>query len=355
MKEFKIISVIGARPQFIKHAPVSLELEKVFKTKTIHTGQHFDEKMSEIFFRELKIPEPDFLLDSGGFTHGKQTGMMLIDIEKILLDENPDGVLVYGDTNSTLAGALIASKLHIPVFHIEAGLRSYNKLMPEEINRVLTDHVSSLFFIPSENARRNLSNEGITKGIITVGDVMYDMIKIAIEKGFVKSKTDFDYYYVTLHRPYNVDEKERLTYVLQSLNRLQKKVIFAVHPRTRQRMLNYEITKSSFSNIVFIDPVSYFENINYIANSAGLITDSGGMQKEAYWLRKKCITVRTETEWVETLENGWNSLVYNDLDEIQLLLNDIQGYYDPYIYGDGKASEKITNEINTFLKNKINI
>jgi UDP-GlcNAc3NAcA epimerase len=355
MKKYKIISVIGARPQFIKHAPVSIELEKVFNTKTIHTGQHYDKKMSDVFFTELKIAKPDFLLESGGFIHGKQTGLMMIDIEHIFESEKPDGVLVYGDTNSTLAGALVASKMHIPVFHVEAGLRSYNKLMPEEINRVLSDHVSSLFFIPSENARHNLNSEGINNGIITVGDVMYDMIKIAIEKGFIKNKTDFDYYYVTLHRPYNVDEKERLTYVLQSLNKLQKKVIFAVHPRTRQRMVDFEISENSFSNIIFIDPVSYFENINYISNSAGLITDSGGMQKEAYWLRKKCITVRTETEWVETLENGWNSLVFNDLDEIQSLLYEIQGYYDPDIYGDGKASEKITNEINSFLKNKINI
>lgn len=349
MNKFKIISVIGARPQFIKHAPVSIELEKEFVTKTIHTGQHYDKKMSDVFFTELKIAKPDYLLDSGGFVHGKQTGLMMIDIEQIFESEKPDGVLVYGDTNSTLAGALVASKMHIPVFHIEAGLRSYNKKMPEEINRVLTDHISSLFFIPSENARINLNREAIFDGIFNVGDVMFDMIKIAVEKQLIENKKDFPYYYVTLHRPYNVDEKERLTYILESFNDLKTKVVFAIHPRTRHKMKNYNISETAFSNIIFTDPVSYFENISYIANSDGLITDSGGMQKEAYWLKKKCITVRTETEWTETLENGWNSLIFEDLDNIQNIFEKPNGAYNPDIYGDGQASEKITKIIKQFF------
>lgn len=349
MKKYKIISVIGARPQFIKHAPVSIELEKEFVTKTIHTGQHYDKKMSDVFFTELKIAKPDYLLDSGGFIHGKQTGLMMIDIEHIFESEKPDGVLVYGDTNSTMAGALVASKMHIPVFHVEAGLRSYNKKMPEEINRVLTDHISSLFFIPSENARINLNKEGLFEGIYNVGDVMFDMIKIAIEKQLIERKNDFNYYYVTLHRPYNVDEKERLTYILESLDNLHKKVVFAIHPRTRHKMKNYNISESAFSNIIFIDPVSYFENISYIVNSDGLITDSGGMQKEAYWLKKKCITVRTETEWTETLVNNWNSLIFSNLENMHSLMESQCGNYDSNIYGDGKASEKITKHIKQFF------
>lgn len=349
MKKYKIISVIGARPQFIKHAPVSIELERDFESKTIHTGQHYDAKMSDVFFTELKIAKPDYLLDSGGFTHGKQTGLMMIEIEKIFESESPDGVLVYGDTNSTLAGALVASKMQIPVFHIEAGLRSYNKMMPEEINRVLTDHISSLFFIPSENARTNLNKEGIFDGIFTVGDVMFDMIKIALDKQLIVRKIDLNYYYVTLHRPYNVDDKERLIYILEALNNLQKKIVFAIHPRTRLKMKNNNISESSFSNIIFIDPVSYFENISYIANSEGLITDSGGMQKEAYWLKKKCITVRTETEWTETLLNNWNSLIFNNLENLDSLFESECGNYDSNIYGDGKASKKISNQIKKFF------
>jgi UDP-GlcNAc3NAcA epimerase len=349
VKNKKIISVIGARPQFIKHAPVELELRKEFDMITIHTGQHYDHKMSSIFFDELKIKIPDYTLESGGYSHGKQTGMMLIEIEEIVEKENPDAILVYGDTNSTLAGALTGSKLNIPVFHIEAGLRSYNKLMPEEINRVLTDHVSSIFFIPSETARINLNKEGLRNNIFNVGDVMYDMIKISIEKGFLKNSFVKPYYYITLHRPYNVDEKARLNYVLHSLNKLDKKVIFAIHPRTRQRMSNYFIETSEFPNISFIDPVSYFENISLIANSDGLITDSGGMQKEAYWLKKRCITVRTETEWIETLQNGWNTLVFENLNDIKSELIKDLGDYQNGIYGDGMASARIKEEIIKFF------
>jgi len=221
--------------------------------------------------------------------------------------------------------------------------------MPEEINRVLTDHISSLFFIPSENARTNLNKEGIFDGIFTVGDVMFDMIKIALDKQLIVRKIDLNYYYVTLHRPYNVDDKERLIYILEALNNLQKKIVFAIHPRTRLKMKNNNISESSFSNIIFIDPVSYFENISYIANSEGLITDSGGMQKEAYWLKKKCITVRTETEWTETLLNNWNSLIFNNLENLDSLFESECGNYDSNIYGDGKASKKISNQIKKFF------
>lgn len=349
MKRKKIISVIGARPQFIKHAPVELQLSKEFELITIHTGQHYDHKMSSIFFDELKIKLPDHTLASGGFSHGKQTGLMMIEIEEIVLNENPDAILVYGDTNSTLAGALVGSKLNIPVFHIEAGLRSFNKSMPEEINRVLTDHVSSVFFIPSETARNNLNREGIFDQIYNVGDVMYDMIALSLEKGFLINSHVQPYYYVTLHRPYNVDGKDRLNYVLHSLDMLDKKVIFAIHPRTRQRMMNYGFGINDFSNINFIDPVSYFENISLIANSDGLITDSGGMQKEAYWLKKRCITVRTETEWIETLQNGWNTLMFESLTDLNRELKKELGVYNYGIYGSGNASARIKEEIINFF------
>ena len=345
----KIISVIGARPQFIKHAPVELELRKEFELITVHTGQHYDQKMSNIFFDELKINHPDYTLESGGYSHGKQTGMMLIELEDIIMREKPDAILVYGDTNSTLAGALAGAKLNLPVFHIEAGLRSYNKTMPEEINRVLTDHVSSMFFIPSEIARENLNKEGIFNHIHSVGDVMYDMIKISLDKGFLKNEFTEPYYYITLHRPYNVDEKERLLYVLQSLDKLDKKVVFAIHPRTRQRMKTYKMELNGFPNINFIEPVSYFENISLIANSDGLITDSGGMQKEAYWLKKRCITIRTETEWVETLQNSWNRLVFENLDDLVSEFKEKLGDHNEGIYGDGHASTRIKEEIIRFF------
>lgn len=346
----KVLAIIGARPQFIKHAPVELELQKEFELVTIHTGQHYDDNMSKVFFDELKISKPEYILDLGGYSHGKQTGMMMMQIEDIVTKQKPDAILVYGDTNSTLAGALVGAKLHIPVFHIEAGLRSYNKSMPEEINRVLADHVSDMFFIPSETARKNLENEGIYDNIFNVGDVMYDMILLAQKNGLLTSNKKSDYYYVTLHRPYNVDDKNRLKELLNLLNSLDKKAVFSIHPRTRNKMKNFGLNIEDYKNIMFIDPVSYFDNINYIYNSTGLITDSGGMQKEAYWLKKKCVTIRSETEWIETLENGWNHLAFDDLNTIPDLIKLEPGTYFENIYGDGKAAEKIKTKIIEFFK-----
>ncbi len=348
----KILAIIGARPQFIKHAPVELELRKEFNLVTIHTGQHYDDNMSKVFFNELNISKPEYILELGGMSHGKQTGMMMMQIEDIVLDEEPDAILIYGDTNSTLAGALVGAKLHIPVFHIEAGLRSFNKSMPEEVNRVLADHVSDMFFIPSETARINLHKEGIEHNIFNVGDVMYDMILLAGKTGLMNNSDQSGYYYVTLHRPYNVDIESRLTEILKMLNSLDKPAIFAIHPRTRKKMENFGLKMNDFGNIKFIDPVSYFENINYIYNCDGLITDSGGMQKEAYWLKKKCITVRPETEWIETLENRWNTLVFNDLKKIGDIAIIQPGEFKEDIYGNGNASEKIRLEIKKYFKNK---
>ena len=343
----KVIAIVGARPQFIKHFAFELEAKKGFNLKTIHTGQHYDENMSNVFFNELGMSQPDYLLNLGGGNHGQQTGSMMIEIENILVNEAPDIVVVYGDTNSTLAGALVASKLHIPVAHIEAGLRSYNKEMPEEINRVLTDHISAFLFVPSEQSLDNLVKEGITKNVFSVGDIMKDLVLKSVENSWIIAPEQVDeaYYYVTLHRPYNTDEKDRLLYVLSSLNILNKRVIFAIHPRTRNAMKNFGLEETDFQNITFIAPQSYFSNLGYLYYSEGLITDSGGMQKEAYWLQKKCVTVRKETEWVETLKERMNVLLFNDLSDIQQYLNEQNLSFYQSLYGNSNTALEIINSI----------
>lgn len=348
----KIIAVIGARPQFIKHAPVEITLSKEFDLVTIHTGQHYDDNMSKVFFDELGMTLPKYKLELGGGTHGLQTGNMLIEIERIIQYEEPDIVLVYGDTNSTLAGALAAAKLHVPVAHIEAGLRSFNKKMPEEINRILTDHMSTLLFVPMETASLNLEKESIPESsVLNVGDVMYDLIKLTQEKGLVSKNENFEkYYYATIHRPYNTDNEERLKEILNIFQNLDKQVIFSIHPRTSNMMRKIGEPFEKYPNIQFIKPVSYFENLNYLYNSKSIITDSGGMQKEAYWLRKKCVTIRTETEWRETLQDGWNTLVFDNLLDIkEILKQDTSQNYIKDLYGDGKASLKIVKYIKNYL------
>jgi len=343
----KVIAIVGARPQFIKHFAFELEAKKVCNLKTIHTGQHFDENMSNVFFKELGMSQPDYLLNLGGGNHGQQTGSMMIEIEKILVHEAPDVVVVYGDTNSTLAGALVASKLHIPVAHIEAGLRSYNKEMPEEINRVLTDHISDLLFVPSEISEGNLKKEGITKNVHLVGDIMKDLVLKAVGNAWiVRPETTFEsYYYVTLHRPYNTDEKKRLQYVLEKLNQLDKHAIFSIHPRTRNAMKKFDMKEVDFPNITFIDPQSYFINLGYLYYSSGLITDSGGMQKEAYWVQRKCVTIRKETEWLETLSGGANVLLFEDLSNLATSLVEKNIKYDGNLYGGGDTAEIIVQYI----------
>jgi UDP-GlcNAc3NAcA epimerase len=342
----KILTIIGARPQFIKHYPFELACRGQVNLVTVHTGQHYDEKMSAIFFDQLGMTKPDYQLATGGGNHGAQTGKMMQEIEVIVINEKPDYVVVYGDTNSTLAGALVASKLHIPIVHIEAGLRSYNRQMPEEINRVLTDHISSLLFCPSEVAVQNLKKEGITEGVFAIGDLMKDLIYLSREKNqFILPEIKKPFYYVTLHRPYNVDEKTRLLHILTTLNELDKLCVFAIHPRTRIAMTQFGMEPEKFKNIIFIDPQPYFENLGYIHASGGLITDSGGMQKEAYWLEKKCVTVRSETEWIETLVNNANTLVFENLDQISLISQTDNTTYDSALYGDSKAAQKIVDLI----------
>lgn len=345
----KIAAVIGARPQFIKHAPMEKSLSKRFDVLTIHTGQHYDENMSAVFFDELDMAPPKYNLNVGSKTHTVQTANIMVGLEDVFHHESPDFVLVYGDTNSTLAGALVASKMNIPIGHVEAGIRSFNRSMPEEVNRVLTDHVSSLLFAPTESAIHHLAEEGIHEGVTLCGDVMYDLLLLVQKAGLIKQNTGSTYYYATIHRPYNTDEPVRLRTLFQNLDNFDHEVIFSIHPRTRNLAKEFDIYLDDYRNIRFIDPVSYLENINYMFNSKALITDSGGMQKEAYFLKKQCVTIRSETEWTETLEHGWNSLCFDDFSRIKSLLNREPGYYNPNLYGNGEASKTITNLILDFF------
>ncbi len=348
----KILAVIGARPQFIKHAPIELAANEFAELQIIslHTGQHYDENMSKVFFRQLGMRVPDYRLEIGSHSHGKQTGRMMEAIEEIVLQLRPDAMLVYGDTNSTLAGALVASKLNVPVFHIEAGLRSYNREMPEEINRVLTDHVSSLLFIPTEQAGINLKKEGIVSGVIKTGDIMYDLLQISCEKGLVVDESEYpQYYYATIHRPYNTDDPDRLISILEAFNSLDTPVKFPIHPRTKNLLQIRGVNLNQYANIQFLEPVGYFENINLINNSRGVVTDSGGVQKEAYFLKKKCVTLRSETEWTETLQNGWNHLVFDHLSDLPVFLHQSPGSYIENLYGNGKSRFQILQSIENYF------
>jgi len=343
----KIASIVGARPQFIKAAPLSRELRKKYEEILIHTGQHYDREMSKIFFDELSIPEPNYNLEVGSGTHGYQTGEMLKKLEEVLIKEKPDIVLVYGDTNSTLAGALASAKLHIKLGHIESGLRSYDKNMPEEINRVLTDHISDLLFCPTKVSVENLKKEGIKKGVYLVGDVMYDSliynIKIAEKNSEILKKLELnkkDYLLLTIHRAENTDNIENLVKILNSLSKIDEKIIFPVHPRTRNVIEKYKIKIGG--NIVLIEPLSYLDFIKLEKYAKKILTDSGGMQKEAYILKVQCITLRDRTEWIETIEDGWNILVSRDENKIiDAVKNFNPKEKQRNVYGDGKASEEI--------------
>ena len=309
----KVATILGARPQFIKAAAVSRELRKQVDEVLVHTGQHYDGNMSQVFFDELDIPPPKYNLGIGSGGHGTQTGAMLAAIEEVLLKEKPDRVLVYGDTNSTLAGALAAAKLHVPVAHVEAGLRSFNRRMPEEINRVLTDHVSDLLFCPSETAVANLTAEGIRTGVHRVGDVMREALMHAV--AVARRRSDVlerlgvragGYALATIHRAENTDDParlERLVSALQEIS-LHLPVIFPVHPRTRGKL---HLPKAS-GDLRLLEPQGYLDMVLLEAGADVILTDSGGIQKEAYWLRIPCVTLRNETEWVETVQQGWNVL-----------------------------------------------
>ena len=421
----KIVTIVGARPQFIKAAAISRSIQEFNKrSKTrlsekrriqeilVHTGQHYDYLMDKVFFEELKLLKPDYHLGVGSGSHGRQTGMMLERIEAILQKENPKVILVYGDTNSTLAGALAAAKLNIPIAHVEAGLRSYNQAMPEEINRLLTDHLSTLLFCPTTQSVRNLLKEGIKNGetqvVKKVGDVMYDSIlyysKLAEEKSSILRDLDLltvktqnsklvthNYYLATLHRAENTDDPKKLKSIFSALDEIGEKtsarlrrpdeparlrrpdeparlrrpgeparlrrpgeparlrrpgepVILPLHPRTKKMMKVYHLF-SKFKNIKFIEPVSYLDMLQLEKNAKAILTDSGGVQKEAYWFGVPCFTLREETEWVETIKSKWNSLVGTETKRIVKAVRHMegQGRYlkKREVFGNGKASQKI--------------
>lgn len=349
MASKKILTIVGARPQFIKAAAIS----RAFKAHgditeyIIHTGQHYDANMSDIFFEELGIPTPRHHLSLGGGTHGQMTGRMLEALEKIFIDEKPDAILIYGDTNSTLAGALAAVKIHIPVIHVEAGLRSFNRKMPEEINRILSDQVSKLLLCPTQVSIDNLKTEGITKGVHMVGDVMHDATLFAIEKtkdsnGILETLgiAGKSFAVCTMHRAENTDNPERFDRLITFLEDQAKQhtIIFAVHPRTRNLMADRGIAPKG---VQLIDPVGYFDLHTLLQHCELVLTDSGGLQKEAYFHRKPCITMRDETEWVETIETGWNRLWTS---------KDWVGTREEIAdYGKGDAAQKCAKIIHSFL------
>jgi len=356
----KIVTILGARPQFIKAGSVSREIAKYDEVNEIivHTGQHFDSNMSDIFFSEMKIPKPDYNLGINGKSHGAMTGQMLEKIEIILLKEEPDWVMVYGDTNSTLAGALAASKLHIKIAHIEAGLRSFNIKMPEEVNRILTDRVSSLLFCPTQRATDNLYNEGykniFTCRVVKNGDVMQDGAifysqfskkpsALHVEDGYILS---------TIHRAENTDSIDRLKNIIDALNEISYNIdiVLPLHPRTKKILADNHFTLNEKINI--IEPVGYLEMIWLIQNSSMLMTDSGGLQKEAFFFNKPCITLRDETEWVELIENNFNVLVGADKEKIVSVYRNhtFNNDFNINLYGMGLASENILKYILKYEK-----
>jgi UDP-GlcNAc3NAcA epimerase len=350
----KIITILGARPQFIKAAAVSAVFSKYFNELLVHTGQHYDANMSDVFFDELGIPKPAYHLNIGSGSHGKMTGKMLTEIEKVLIAEKPDFVLVYGDTNSTLAGALAASKLLIPVIHVEAGLRSFNKAMPEEQNRILTDHISDLLFVPTQTAVDNLKTEGIVKGVHQVGDVMYDGIlhftKLAKEKSTILAQlnlTEESFLLCTIHRAENTNDPVRLKEICKGLSESGEQIVLPLHPRTQKFIADYGIQLGS--NVRVIEPVGYLDMVRLESACKKIVTDSGGVQKEAFFLAKPCITMRDETEWVETVQNGWNVIVGADSEKIKDAITNFKPTNERKSYfGNGNASELMIDIINKF-------
>ena len=352
----KIVTVIGARPQFIKASALSklIDKQKNVDEIIIHTGQHYDYEMSSIFFKELNIPKPKYNLNIKSKYHGAMTGKMMKGIEKILLKEKPDYTLVYGDTNSTLAGALASQKLHIPVIHIEAGLRSYNKKMPEEINRVLTDHCSDILFTPSKLAGQNLKHEGIQQNSISnVGDILYDVF-LSVYKNLVKNKKTYDIL-VTIHRAENTNSKSKMLNIIKNLNKLSEEynILFPMHPRTKKTMGQYKILKLFSKKIKVIKPLSYEQVIYYLKYAKLLITDSGSMQKEAFFSKTQTLTIREETEWPETIVAKYNRLVDPKED---LIYNNAKKYISSKgnsskPYGNGKTAKLIFKIIKNKLTN----
>jgi UDP-N-acetylglucosamine 2-epimerase len=346
----KVVTVVGARPQFIKAAAVSRVLRERHHETLVHTGQHYDYEMSGVFFDGLDLPSPDVNLEVGSGAQGAQTAAMLKGIEDVLLSDRPDAVLVYGDTNSTLAGALAASKLLVPLVHVEAGLRSFNRRMPEEINRVVADHLSDVLFCPSDTAVKNLAAEGISTNVHQVGDVMLDVLNWARHRASANTATILErlglkqkrYALATVHRSENTDSNCRLSNILAAFNALNEPVIFPIHPRTRK-----VISEGSFQlepHVRLIDPLGYLDMVTVSASARLILTDSGGLQKEAYWLGVPCVTLRDETEWVETVDAGWNTLVgSHDERIVEAARKFSPPVQRPSLYGDGAAAVRCVN------------
>jgi len=351
----KIISVVGARPQFIKLAILSKELRENHNEIIIHTGQHYDDNMSRYFFEEMQIAKPDYNLNIGSGSHGKQTAEMLIGLEDIFLHQKPDIVITFGDTNTTLATGLAATKLNIPVAHVEAGLRSHNREMPEEINRILTDHISDYLFAPTLNAMENIKSENLYGKPFLVGDVMYDSLlyygKIAEQKSRILKNLKLkqkEYILLTLHRPYNVDNIQKLQNIFSALKQTKRFIVLPVHPRTCKMI---ESTNTIIpENISIIEPLGYLDFIFLQKHSEKIITDSGGIQKEAYLNGIPCITIRPETEWIETVKAGWNVLVGDKMDQlIENCLHFKPSHNRPRYFGDGDSSKKIISILESHL------
>jgi UDP-N-acetylglucosamine 2-epimerase len=349
----KVLTVVGARPQFIKAAPVSRVLRARHEEFLLHTGQHYDDAMSDLFFRQLAIPAPDRNLDVGSGLHGVQTAAMLAGIEAVSLDYGPDWILVYGDTNSTLAGALAAAKLNVPVAHVEAGLRSYDRRMPEEVNRVVADHLSALLLCPTDTAVSNLSSEGITAGVLMVGDVMFDAFRQNLDLARQRSRiladlglTPGKYQLLTVHRAENVDEPDHLQAILRGVAASDRPTVFPAHPRTQAAMK--AAAAQVGPNTRVIDPVGYLEMLLLEDGAEAIVTDSGGVQKEAYFAGRPCITLRERTEWTETVSAGWNVLVGTDPDAIADTMRNFRPDGDrPDLFGDGHAAERVVEALST--------
>lgn len=357
----KILTIIGARPQFIKAAVLSriIENDSDVEEILVHTGQHYDNNMSEVFFEEMAIPKPKYNLHIQSKLHGEMTGKMITEIERVVLEENPDWILVYGDTNSTLAGALVASKLHIKLAHVEAGLRSFNNNMPEEVNRIVTDRLSNILFCPTDYAIENLDKEGFgyfnEKKIVKTGDIMLDASLFYSKKEIQFGKEiPENFVLCTVHRAENTDNNEKLITIFESLDEIGKnnKVVLPIHPRTKSKLeVLVPDYKTKFSNIIFLEPLGYLEMIWCLHNCKFVITDSGGLQKEAYFFKKMCLTLRDETEWRELVDNGYNILtkiVKIEIVEKADMILHIEQNYDKKLYGDGKAGELILEQLKNY-------
>jgi UDP-N-acetylglucosamine 2-epimerase (non-hydrolysing) len=353
MSDFTVLSVVGARPQFVKAFPVSKALRRRFDEVLVHTGQHYDIEMSDVFFEQLGIPEPDYNLDVGSGPHANQTAEMMQKLATVVRTEDPDLVLVYGDTNSTLAAALVGAKRDTLVAHVEAGLRSDDWEMPEEVNRVLTDHCSDLLFVPSERAAETLEREGITEGVFVTGDVMYDAITSVRDRAVADSDVHEtvgvepgEYVLATVHRARNTDDPDRLEGIVRGLSSAPHPVVVPLHPRTENALRDHGLWDLANERLTLVEPVGYLDFVCLLDGAERVATDSGGVQKEAFYLDKRCVTLRDETEWIETVDTGWNELVGAREETIRhALRRDEELPPKPSLYGDGDAAERVAEAI----------